>query len=54
VTSQVVEKIADGGSSVKCGFEFEPDACDRSDDLPLINYQRGLWIPHFFAAAIGS
>ena len=47
-------KNADGGSSVKCGFEFEPGASNKSDSPPLINCQPGLWIPHLFAAAIGS
>lgn len=46
--------IADGGSSVNCGFEFEPVASNRSDDCALINCQQGLWIPHLFVAAIGS
>jgi hypothetical protein len=30
-------KNADGGSSVKCGFEFEPGASNKSDSPPLIN-----------------
>jgi hypothetical protein len=45
---------ADGGSSVECGFELAFTVLDVVNHRPLINCQRGLWIPYFFAAALGS
>jgi len=49
-----VRKNADGGSSVKCGFELAFTVFNEVDHWPLIDCQSSWRAPHLFEAAIGS
>ncbi len=47
-------EFADGGSSVKCGFELASTVLDGVDHRPLIDCQSCWRFPQLFDAAIGS